>query len=110
MKRLAKAVVSLRIEDWDDSLFSRFVESFNSFVDEVEAFEASHDEMSSSGQSIVFYDASGNEEVRSFDSIECSPRAKLLKNQIVSAIEDMGQSITQDEKRQVVFEVLRSMC
>ena len=110
MKRLAKAVVSLRIEDWDDSLFTRFVESFNSFVDEVETFEASHDEMTSGGQSIVFYDASGNEEVRSFDPIECSPRAKLLKNQIVSAIEDMGQSITQDEKRQVVFEVLRSMC
>lgn len=110
MKRLAKATVSLRVEDWDDSLFSRFIESFDGFIDEVESFEMMHDGMPTNSQSIVFLNASGNEEVRSFDSVECSPRARLLKNQIISAIEDMGQSITQEEKRQVVFEVLRSMC
>lgn len=110
MKRLAKAVVSLRIEDWDDSLFSRFVELFDKFVDEVASFETTREDMSLGGQSIVFFDAEGNEEIRSFDMVECSSRARLLKNQIVSAIEDMGQSITQDEKRQIVFEVLKGMC
>ena len=46
----------------------------------------------------------------SFDSVECSPRANLLKNQIVSSLDEMGQAVSADEKRQVLFDVLKEMC
>jgi hypothetical protein len=38
-----------------------------------------------------------------------SNRAKLLLNTIVDEIESMGRSISEQEKRQVLMEVLKNM-
>lgn len=108
--RLGKAAISLRIEDWDDGLFEDFFDEFRGFVEEVASFESTCDSATSLPQSILFSAPDGTEEILSFDNVECSPRAKLLKNQIVSSLEEMGQSISEGEKRQVLFDVLKEIC
>lgn len=108
--RLGKAAVSLRIEDWDDDLYSDFISGFRDFVEEVKSFESNLDDPESLPQSIVYISPEGAEETLSFDNVECSPRAQLLKNQIVSSLDEMGQSVSNDEKRQVLFDVLKEMC
>lgn len=108
--RLCKAAVSLRIEDWDDDLYADFIANLHDFVEEVDSFESNREDSTSIPQSIVYLSSDGKEEALSFDHVDCSPRAKLLKNQIVSSLDEMGQSITNDEKRQVLFDVLKEMC
>lgn len=108
--RLGKATVSLRIEDWDDDLYEDFFSEIRDFIGEVEVFESERNDSATLPQSIVFVSSDGIEEKLSFDNVDCSPRASLLKNQIVSSIDEMGQSITEDEKRQVLFDVLKEMC
>ena len=41
---------------------------------------------------------------------EYSGRAKLLYNDITAAIEEMGQSISENEKRQILIEILERLC
>lgn len=108
--RLGKAAVSLRIEDWDDDLYADFISDLQSFVEEVESFEANRDSSSSLPQSIVYLSTDGTQETLSFDKVDCSPRAQLLRNQVVSSLDEMGQSVSADEKRQVLFDVLKEMC
>ena len=47
---------------------------------------------------------------RRFDKVEISSRGKLLFNQITAAIESMGHAISEQEKRQVLMEVLKKLC
>ena len=108
--RLCKAAISLRIEDWDDGLYADFITSFRDFIDEVESFESRNTDEGIHPQTIIYLSSDGAEEKMSFDSVECSPRANLLKNQIVSSLDEMGQAVSADEKRQVLFDVLKEMC
>lgn len=59
---------------------------------------------------LVFSDANGNESVKTFSKAEYSPKAKLLLNDITTALDEMGQSITEQEKRQVLLEALEKLC
>ena len=55
-------------------------------------------------------DESGNDKVRSFEKTEYSDRANLLYQDITAAIDEMGQSITEQEKRQVLIDILTKLC
>ena len=48
--------------------------------------------------------------LKSFEKCEYSSRAKLLLNEITDAVDSMGQSISENEKRQVLMEVLEKLC
>ena len=45
-----------------------------------------------------------------FDKVDVSARGKLLYNQITAAIDSMGHSISEQEKRQILMEVLKNLC
>ena len=55
---------------------------------------------------ISFFDESEKLLVKKFKKIEKSPRAKLLYNSIEAQLEAMGQSLSEQEKRQVLIEIL----
>ena len=111
LRRLYKATTALRIEDWNERTLQLFASEIESLKTEIDAFANSgtNSDIQSSLQ-IVFVNDVGEIETRSFQSVVCSPRAKLLRNEIESALEEMGQSIDDSEKRQVLFEALREMC
>jgi len=109
--RLAKAATSLRVEDWGDRVRDEFIPIISRFKMEVDSFSPDEEASSAAGSlRISFTGEDGKESIRSFDSVECSPRARLLRNEIVTAIEEMGQAVSKEEARQVLFDVLRSMC
>ena len=37
-------------------------------------------------------------------------RGKLLFNMVIDALESMGQSITEQEKRQIIMDILKELC
>lgn len=112
VSRLAKASSSLRVQDWNDDRFSEFHERIAETKKCIELAALSLNENSASPELVhlTSFDSEGNESKITFTYTQCSKRADLLKQSIVSNINDMGESISHEEKRQVVFEVLRSMC
>lgn len=110
--RIAKATTSLRVEDWSDARFEEFGRLLKSAKDEI---ESSCLQKQTAGKvcgalSIQYEDEKGDFHTKRFEKVECSGRARLLKNSILSSLDEMGRSISPEEKRQVVFEILRSMC
>ena len=109
--RLAKAATSLRIEDWNDARFADFIRVLEGVKAEVEGVSTtSENDGAADRVGIVFVSSDGTERKRTFDVVERSGRSRLLKNSITSCIDEMGGSLTKEEKRQVVFEVLESLC
>lgn len=51
-----------------------------------------------------------NAKSKSFKKVECSARAKSLEDEIWRTIEEMGQSVTDAEKRQVLVSLLEKLC
>ena len=51
----------------------------------------------------------GKAVTKRFEHTEISSRAKLLLNTITDEIDSMGRSISEQEKRQVLMEVLKNM-
>ena len=79
----------------------------------VEEFDRNRDVDAGNGNQtvqIIITDESGNDKVRSFEKTEYSDRANLLYQDITAAIDEMGQSITEQEKRQVLIDILTKLC
>jgi len=118
INRLARVVSGLRIEDWNDNNIAAFITRFAHYKDAIDQENQSTspekpvgDEIRSADQyAVTFIDENGNAKVRTFKRAERSKRAQLLQNRINSDLRDMGHSITQEEKRQVLMEILESLC
>lgn len=69
-------------------------------------------ESNSAGNYEIRFVQSGaeNAKQKSFRKVECSVRAKSLEEEIWRTIEEMGQSVTDAEKRQVLVSLLEKLC
>lgn len=114
IERLAKTVTGLRLEDWS-------AETIQSFIDELEIFKRSVLEfdrkvidnsptVTTEMYKLIFASKTGKEIVKTFAKTEYGERAKLLYNDISTSLEEMGQAISEQEKRQVLMELLEKMC
>ena len=61
------------------------------------------------GNVVQLTDESGTEITRQFDSTEYTERGQLLYNDITTAIEDFGEAVSSDEKRQILFRILKEL-
>ena len=112
VQRLAKAVTALRVEDWNEETIGTFLKDLAVFRETVEEYDSQDAEASSSADEykLVMTDADGKEIIKSFAKSEYSDRAKLLYNEITNSIEEMGQSISESEIRQIIVEILEKHC
>lgn len=111
-ERIGKAITGLRIDDWDENIIKRYSDGIEVFKKTVDDYNAKEHTQSTEKQKykIVIVDENGNENTKSFEKVEYSDRAKLLYQDITGAIEDMGRSISEQEKRQVLMEILSELC
>lgn len=113
ISRLAKAVVGLRLDDWNSASVEKFSMSLSEFKKDVDNYNSENhdnDKKNKSSCTFTFVNDSGEETTRIIEKTEYSGRAKLLYNDISSAIEEMGQSISEQEKRQILIEILEGLC
>ena len=110
ISRLAKGIVGLRMEDWNEKCIVQFNEGLNAFKDTIELQDKKENTIIHNSYTLTFLDNEGNSVSKSFEKCEYSNRAKLLLNEIEDAVDSMGQSISENEKRQVLMEVLEKMC
>lgn len=113
MESLGKAITSLRIDDWNTNIIETFINDLTALKETVEDYDKNYvkgNKPASEMYKLVFVDKYGSEEVKTFGKTEYSDRAKLLLNEITTSLEEMGQAISEQEKRQVLMELLEKMC
>lgn len=117
IKRLAQLATDLRIEDWDDKTIHRFAESLNKWKNTAEMHQGPNEQSDDGGEQrepnsyeLTFVDEEGMAVKRRFKKVDSTKRGQLLCNQISSAVDAMGQSISDQEKRQILMEILKGMC
>ena len=112
--RLAKIATDLRMEDWDDSTHKRFTRNLLKYKETAEQYHAKAEQQKTesveSNYQVQFVDDNGATVTKRFDRVEISKRGKLLLNAITSDIDSMGHSVSEQEKRQILMEVLKKMC
>lgn len=115
---LAKALVGLRIEDWNerspDIFFDNLIK-YKATVEEEnrngEAVDQVHEASAAGSQySVTFVDDQGNAKQRTFERTVYSKRAKLLYNVLSTNLAEMGHAVSPEEKRQVLMEILETLC
>jgi hypothetical protein len=113
IQRLGKTVTSLRIEDWNAGTIKSFLSELERFKKTIEDFNT-RDQNGSMPMfdvyTLSFMSKDGREVVRTFAKTECSPKAKLLLSEITSNMEEYGQALTKQEKRQILIELLERLC
>ena len=110
---MAKLVTDLRIEDWNEKTVEQFekrLEEYKKTIEEFSGEATSKISEETSAYSLTYIDESGVAATKRFDRVEESQRGKLLKNSLLSDIESMGHSISVQEKRQILMEVLKTLC
>ena len=113
ISQLARLATDLRIEDWDDSTRDKFINNLRIYKETAEQFKSKKDTDAATGTEayqVSFLDENGNVVTKRFDKVEFSGRGKLLFNAITSNIDSMGQAISEQEKRQILMEILKKLC
>lgn len=112
-ERIGKALCGLRLDDWNNGIADSFALKLEEFIKTIEDYDKeNHDQLQPGSQTytITFTNDDGTEKVRSFEKVEYSKWADLLYQDITGAIEDIGQSVTEQEKRQVLMDILSKLC
>ncbi len=113
ISRLAKLATGLRLEDWDGKTIKQYSDSLSRFMKTAKDFHSSivaETINDTSSYQVTFADEEGKSTTRRFNKVEVSARGKLLFNQITASLEAMGHSISEQEKRQILMEVLKKLC
>ena len=111
---LAKIATDLRLEDWDEKVKDLFLQNMAAYKTTAEAFKSTGKKGKTANPGtayqIVFTDESGNAITKRFDRVEDTKKGKLLHNQVTAALDSMGRSISDQEKRQILMEILKDLC
>lgn len=114
ISRLAKLATDLRLEDWDEKVKELFLTNIRKYKETAEAHhsiqEKSDDAQATSAYQITFMDDNGVAVTKRFDSVEGTNKGKLLYNQVTAALDSMGRAISDQEKRQILMEILKKLC
>lgn len=114
--KLSELATDLKIEEWNISTYIQFKnnlitykETAENYMKDNEKNENYQEVLDENQYKILFFDKEGKLVVKKFQKTEKNPRAKLLYNSIEAQLEAMGQSLSEQEKRQVLMEILCSI-
>ena len=110
VEMIARALFNLRMSDFTDDIMSCYIDELKSVITEIKNYdEKLESSTSSNGYKIIFSDENGNEVTRQFDATEYTKQGQLLYNDITSTLDDFGEALSSDEKRQILFRILKEL-
>lgn len=111
IESIARALFNLRMGDFNDEIMNCFIEGVRSVRNDILAYNAGAETATTAAGSykIVYADENGNFVTRQFNATENSQEGQFLYNDLTSAIEEYGESISSDEKRQILFRILKEL-
>jgi hypothetical protein len=112
IKNLSRLATDLRIEDWTEETFNTFTTAMEKYKKTAESFTSGDDKIeadsTANSYQVSFVSEDGNIVTKRFERTETTKRGALLSNQIQASLDSMGQSISEQEKRQILMESSKS--
>jgi len=109
---VARNTIGLRIDDWDQMSIETFVASIKKLKDTVETFNNDISRIQDANKAsykITVIDEDGSESYKTFDRTEYNEKAKLLYNDAEAMLEEYGQALSNNEKRQVFIDIIQKL-
>ena len=105
--KLSEIVIGLAIEDWNDNTINEFYEEIERMKNTIEEHEIACDSYSNDGIiKIGFVKSNGDVEEKTFNKMEITGIGNTLLNSIEEAFEEYGDSIEDNEKRNILIRIL----
>lgn len=111
VESIARAIFNLRMGDFNDDIMKCFMDGIVAVRNDILAYNSNAASASTSlgSYKIVFSDENGNAVTRQFDATQNSPEGQFLYNDLTSAIEEYGEAVSSEEKRQILFRILKEL-
>lgn len=112
IEMFARTSTGLRIDDWDQITIESYNISLEKFKNNIEAYRnkiAKQGKNKTEFYKISYIDATGHEEFKTFEKKEYSSAAKLLYNDAEAMMEEYGESLSSEEKRQVLVDIINKV-
>ncbi|OPJ56119.1 hypothetical protein [Clostridium chromiireducens] len=106
INRLARVMTGLSIEDWNDTTIDVYFETLNNCKKLIDNYEIAESNASGSLIRILIDDEDDKEIEKTFNRAEVSSIGSVLLNAIDETIEEFGDSIDDNEKRNILMRIL----
>jgi len=108
---VARALFNLRMGDFTDDIMDSFISELSLVREQILIYN--NDESNSSGKNdgfkISYTDKNGEDIIRQFSSSEYTQNGEYLYNSLTDLLSEFGESISADEKRQILFDILKEL-
>ena len=110
IETIGRALFNLRMSDFTDEIMSCYMAELDNVVKEIKKYdEKIEDNSAAQGYKIIYTDENGAEVTKQFDATEYTEKGQFLYNDITSTLEEFGSAISSDEKRQILFRILKEL-
>ena len=109
---LSRIATGLRIEDWTDLTADIFLNTIDAFIKNISSYDKDTKigALSYEGSyKLSFTDESGNTTYKTFNKSEYSQMGKVMLSDVESMIEEYGEAISNDEKRQILIDAINNL-
>lgn len=107
VKRVARELSGLHIEDWNDDTFEKFRQLLIKQLDNIKSFnDNSTEDSENTKYRIIVTDEYGNQIEKMFDKVRIPQKGKLLYNELISNVSEYGNALSDGEKRQILMDVM----
>ncbi|MBD7914582.1 hypothetical protein H9660_05440 [Clostridium sp. Sa3CUN1] len=98
---------NLAVEDWNDNSINVYLNGIRSSKEQVENYELSIDSDNNNGLVKIVFESDDSETIeKTFNKVEVSPLGSTLCNAIEEIIEEYGDSVNDNEKRNILMDIL----
>lgn len=107
ISKLAYIFTNLSIEDWNDNTINTYLQGVKSSKEVIESYEVAVDDEKSEGLiKIIFESSDTNNVEKTFNKTEISPLGSTLFNAIEEIVDEYGDSVDDNEKRNILMDIL----
>ena len=104
IQELGKVVTGFEIEYWNDSKIEDFYEAFSKMVTQLNNYQV-QDNVGADEIKVTISAGNEEEKITQFNKGELSGTSQLMFNKIKSTIDNFGESLSYDEKMQVLAKI-----
>lgn len=111
IETIGRALFNLRMGDFNDDTMNDFISGVKCVREDILSYNSGANSQTTTlgNFKIMFADEQGNMITKQFDAAQNSKEGQFLYNDLTTAIEEYGEAITVEEKRQILFKILKEL-
>lgn len=107
INELAYIFTNLSIEDWNDNTINIYLDGIRNSINVVESYEIASDKDENDGLIKIVFEGTESDPIeKTFSKTEISPLGSTLYNALEEVVDEYGDSIDDNEKRNILMDIL----